>query len=238
MVTIDGEEIVSGSTIDGDEISVITMDGDVVWNALPDAPFLQPQENDLSHFEDTGSYRIENSPTITEDYVLTNDSRNTYTYSVSGLDHYPKIGDKWEFYWKEEYTSGSGGHLGMHFAVQEDDPSKNYFAGHAPTDNDEIIAKDTGPIYSDDVIIESTSQSISNGDWYLCEITWAENGDIRVREYNVNQSTGERRDKIVELVTNDSTYSDGGIGFSREDTSTEPARQGFRIIERGISSID
>ena len=39
MVTIDGDEVVSGSTIDGDEISEITMDGDVVWTAvtIPDS---------------------------------------------------------------------------------------------------------------------------------------------------------------------------------------------------------
>jgi len=37
MVTIDGDEIVSGSTIDGQEISEITMDGDVVWTAVADS---------------------------------------------------------------------------------------------------------------------------------------------------------------------------------------------------------
>jgi len=37
MVTIDGDEIVSGSTIDGDEFSEITVDGDTVWAAIPDS---------------------------------------------------------------------------------------------------------------------------------------------------------------------------------------------------------
>ena len=40
MVTIDGDEIVSGSTIDGDEISEITMDGDVVWTGTPNSVVL------------------------------------------------------------------------------------------------------------------------------------------------------------------------------------------------------
>ena len=55
MVTIDGDEIVSGSTIDGDEISEITMDGDVVWTAGPaEVVYDEPgvYEEDVSDLND------------------------------------------------------------------------------------------------------------------------------------------------------------------------------------------
>lgn len=51
MVTIDGDEVVSGSTIDGDEISEITIDGDVVWIAeipIPDSAVYRWKLDDVN----------------------------------------------------------------------------------------------------------------------------------------------------------------------------------------------
>jgi len=81
MVTIDGTEIVSGSTIDGQEISEITMDGDVVWTAIPDS---------VIAWYDATEQNASGSVSTLEDFSGEgNDLSGSATYSSSAINGNP-----------------------------------------------------------------------------------------------------------------------------------------------------
>ena len=89
MVTIDGDEIVSGSTIDGDEISQITMDGDVVWEAI-DLPDSVVARYDATELELNDGERVDVWPDEYGNFDLEDRSQDP-RYRDSGINGNPSV---------------------------------------------------------------------------------------------------------------------------------------------------
>ena len=91
MVTIDGDEIVSGSTIDGDEISEITMDGDVVWVAMTEITSLDWSTSLFPAFTDyqvvlDGAVLMGSNDNAVIEVLNTSNGSTNWTDSLSGED--------------------------------------------------------------------------------------------------------------------------------------------------------
>ena len=202
------------SLVDGDEISDI-----------PDDPILRPESNDLDNFDgDLDNFSIEDSPTLTQDLVVRGDEpRDEFAYSTSGLDVYPESGQKFAWYHRATSVLGS-----LFFGVQDSDPTNNYVLY---TNDFELYKDGEEDGGRDGSLLDSGDDSeLVEDEWFEFEVTWRNDG-IDIDAYEIDQSTGDRGNKIATLSSSDTDYQEGGIGFGFPDTSGEIFYQDIRVTE-------
>lgn len=217
MVWIDGDEIVSGSTIDGDEIDEITIDGDVAWRAVKVIDDFE--DNDISEYTGNTQYYDTSSDIVFEgshsakfdvDVDETTGVTTMYSEAGDGLDNYPSQGDTIIF---KIYLKDDDIRAGVVFGGDSD---KAYFVDMVARNDDEILIRELSDIGTDsesgNTLEESTASGITDnvGDWLEGEINWGTD-DITFTVYET--SGGERSTELGSVSTSETGLSGELIGI-------------------------
>ncbi|QCJ46398.1 hypothetical protein [Haloprofundus sp. MHR1] len=160
-------------------------------------------ENDLGNYTfasgQSGATTV-TSPTYSGSYALEIDNTDTELYSVSGLDDYPQAGDTFSY-----RVRATGGADTVNFGYGVTNDNKQYLVKiHFPNSNVFLYKEDSGSTLLGSA---TTGFSLSEDSWYEVEVDWSTNGDHTVTVLDDSGST------ITTFSGNDSTWSDGGIGF-------------------------
>ena len=216
MVTIDGDEIVSGSTIDGDEISEITMDGDVVWTALTIIDdFSSGSISEYTSYTNDGADWNINSSSESEiggNVLRGDDEGDTFSDNIlaselgDGLSNYPSPGDEIEY--RINSVDGDD-RFGFVFGIENIDSYDSidgYTVFTHPEDDYIRLVRMDDERPTNAPTLDESSISLSNDEWYKVNIDW-EVGDISVTLLNDSGST------LTTLHSNDSNYEGRGFGW-------------------------
>jgi len=126
-------------------------------------------------------------------------SHEIYSLDGDGLPRYPGAGDTFSF---RLYFEGPNGSAEMHFAVQNSDTY--YRARVVPSVGEISIGlRDSGSLTS----FDTGAGTIPTGEWLEGVIEWKTDGDIT---FTLKDSAGS---EIASASGNDSTYTQGGIGW-------------------------
>lgn len=137
-------------------------------------------------------------------YYLTDDSEEAgLITSTSGLSEYPQRGDTFSGYFKEKDDNAF--HY-LQFGIQNDE--SKFYSILITTEQQPLIVKDNDFIIKDNQEVEDAPIDL----WYEWEVTWGVE-EIIYRIYSIDQSSGEREEKIAELSTTNTDYDEGSIGI-------------------------
>jgi len=207
-------------TVNGEEISIEV-------NEIPDSVVEQFDSGNLSNYSgDVGGFDVnQNSPVFIGDNSLKTPGGSSDIVSTSGKDTFPQQGDR--FSQRVHYDGGSG-RTNMVFGVQDID---NFYLVQVQTgENIDIFVQDGGSFTS---IADTTTPSLSNNEWLEFEIEWLTDGTINFELFGPSDETSEKGSSLANLSANDTTFTDGGIGFRHNNDGTF-AFDYYVIWERGI----
>jgi len=221
--SIDGTDI-TGATIDGTDVQEITVDGQTVFTAGP--------TNDIANFNsgsldsaftgDRGNYSVVSSPTIEGSHSLTDSASGGETiYASNGLPDLPGPGDTFS-----TYIRGDGGSNFQRVLFGGPDGDNCYGAAAGSFGSSPRIEK----IVSGSATGLASGSSSTNGDWFDLEVEFGSGGNITVRLFSVNQSTGSRISQIDSVTTTDTTFSTAGLGFQNGSSSRTHRYDNVRLF--------
>ena len=148
-----------------------------------------------------------------------------------GLNRYPEPGDK-----LGALIRSNGGSFGLFFNVEDGSSPGGYSAYIFSDPNDmALVRKDDLSDFTSDTetTLDSTSVSLTDGDWYWFEVQPQWGGDIVFDLYEVDESTLERGNHIEGLTSTDLTYEDErGVGlYSRGSSAIGTSADWLRILD-------
>ncbi|RLM53192.1 hypothetical protein DVK02_14985 [Halobellus sp. Atlit-31R] len=184
---------------------------DVEVSAIPDTlvdnfeePLYEDQSKSLSDYYagDLANYTRQQNTVMEGDYALErNSSDSDFIVSTSGLN-YPEPGDVWR-YWLQQ--NGDQNHT-HYFGVQDSGSTDNAYDVTVHWNDQEIrLRKRSG---GSNTSLDTTGQTITNGNWYEVEIMWETDGTITATLYDDSGS------ELASVIGSDTDYTDGGIGWS------------------------
>ena len=188
-------------------------------------------EDGLLHpsFElDTTAFDVDSdAPVLSDTFSLkTATASDQRIHSVSGLDRYPQQDQRFACYF--QFDSDGGPTIGW----GSDGASDSFYeaVGFGATDEIFIRRIDNGTATE---LGTRASVALSNNTWYDMEIEWLSNGDITIRVFDVDQSTGDRQGSALATTTaTDTTYVGDGVAFRDVRNVTAPCRwDNYRILE-------
>ena len=208
-----------------------TVDGQAIRD-IPD--ILIPQEDDLQHFGgDTDSFDINNDSPVKEgDFSLKVTSENgspDVMGSLSGLEHYPDVGDTHRIWYYPNDVNNSIQTFG--FGHDSETSRSNGYFVILDVESDEILIErlDSG---SRQLLGSESDIGYNDKEWHDIEILHESNGDLTVTV------TDNEEIELASITVNDDThitegeYDETGIFF--EGFRAEPdAYDRWRITDSG-----
>jgi len=170
------------------------------------------EDSDLSEYSGETSYHSFNTSRTKEgdvalDLTRDGDNRRMYSLEGDGLPNYPKIGDKFRYWWYSEQDA-------IHrfwYGIQNSSRDNAYRLDYEVHDNQIDVYIDGGDSNGDPQ--QTFSMSISFDTWYQTEIRWYTNGIHEIEVFDENGNS------VGNGSFTDATYGDGGIAMegSRSD---------------------
>lgn len=211
------------------EFSVNNKDIQVDVVNVPDTVVL-PHSDALNQFSrDTNNFSVDNfSPVLytdKNDLSVKADTDLTIIQSNSGLNRYPKSGERFAVY----QTGGSNADQIIFGSQSKSDVDDCYTVRmRQSSDSVQLFERVNG----NSTALDSKSVALSHGNWYEIDVAWYTDGLIEVTFYDVD-SERNRLATVASLSGNSKEFNSGGIGFqvAGSGLSATPAWDYWRITE-------
>jgi hypothetical protein len=156
-------------------------------------------------------------------YLLTEATESAFSLAGGGLPNYPDQGEDFESY---VYLSASGSQPNFRWGVQD---ASNYYAAEADGDNGELVLKmsDGGTLTT----LQSTSVSVPSTQWLRIAVEWTTSGGMTVTLVDPSDAL-----RLAQVSATDSTFTDGGVGFSEESALNSSRHDFAREVIGGLGT--
>jgi hypothetical protein len=207
--SIDGTDI-TGATIDGTDVTEITVDGDTVFSPqkivdnfedAPTGPYGTTDTISTYYTGNTSFYSRSGSNVFEGTKCLNHNATNgtEKIISTSGLPNYPVVGDIFSCHVR---TGRSGSDSHVLFGVQD---SSNYY--EISTENNDFLELKVSTT-NGEATLDSVSASHPINTYHRLEVDWKASTSSIVGK--LFDTTGN---ELATVSSNDSTFTNGGIGF-------------------------
>lgn len=170
------------------------------------------EDGDITEYSSANGTEAEFTPTTTQSYLGSYSlyctvpaSGVAWLQSLSGLPYYPVRGDRFEFYWRPETTSG---YNFFRFASQDSTSNNHYEVNLRPNNSEFALEIDQSG--TDTVIdADTTVTEYTANQWHriMVDFDSAGDGTIAAELYGPDGSAYSQVSGV------ETTYNEGGVGF-------------------------
>lgn len=213
---------------DGTGTYELDINGQIVEIQVTEIPnsIIYPRSNDDTYISDirgTNSININDSAPVLIDKVnnlslkFSTSSNEDVSGSTSGLDNYPSAGDSFTYY---QNDNGNDPQLAVLFGLQGGDNGGYGVRFNPDSPLFSLFRADSS--WTDRTNLASANPSgLDNTSWYGIRVNWG-SSSIEAELKQVDQTTGDVTGDIATIsVTNESTYTSGGVGLFSGNGNTD-----------------
>lgn len=183
--------------------STSSLDGNTIIEDFEDGDF-----EEYVFMEGSSNAAVVNTPTHEGSYALELADSIVGMNSTTGLSAYPSAGDTFSYWMRLENGTENGNFT---YGVQ-DDNNRYYVKLNGSEDSIRLFLYENG---SGTALTGEAGIGLSADTWYEIEIDWRTNGD------HIITLTDDSGSVLSQLVSSETTWTDGGIGFDSYLSSGE-----------------